>query len=1131
MKHSSRSTTHIRVIDEIPDALYERLDSGKTMQFRALQPKASPKTEGEKPDLEKIACAEGLNPSYDLLEVSSGEKKHHDTKIQTLMLNDDLDRRLRNLYERHYRLNLREYDINVLYAAFGFVEWYERNESKKFYAPLLLMQLNMDRRGYKNRDFNITSDGDPAIPNTTFSKKMETEYGVSLPEFKDDDMPESYFKKVQDILPEGFKVMRWVTIGIFPFHKIFMYRDLDPKNWPSNSLINHEIIARLLGGKESSGDSFHAKAPDIDKLTLDKKVPSIILDADSSQHSAIVDALSGKSFVIQGPPGTGKSQTIVNIIAACVAEGKSVLFAAQKKAALDVVAKRLRERDLGLLLFEPGIKKASVYENLKEASKNRKQDWGEQNEQLIKKIKSAHEEFLRRSNEINRYKDFLFKQSSLWGLTSEGLIWRYVRAHNQKKDDNLYKWSGDIPPEEKFDEDLKFVEDYCDSLEKVKHYPHPLGELRNVLPDHPNIYKLKHEVGNVIRQIEKLPDRYKEFLIKYFRFAAGIFSFFLMIFSYGNYRSACKTLREFNKEYNPKLSFWSDLENKLDKINSLTVEEAIDIIKRYKLERDFHGKGENVRRFLKEQRGKEKNAKANLEYSVVSQEARKLMQDVDIGNIKKSTDAFRKIDKEILNLEKECVLRMGLSKDIPAGVGEGSAKKRTDLHLIRHEIGKKRQVPLRDLIHRAKDALLAMKPVWLMSPIGVSQLLPQSANLFDVLIIDEASQMLQEDSLPAIVRAKQIIIVGDKEQLPPSKYFMTQNEPDEDDKDRDDPDKSILDLAEERWGSKHMLRWHYRSRHHSLIDFSNKNFYDNRLEVLPSPAESDKKGELGVKRIYVDDASYKTGEATNMKEAERVLEEAKRCMEENLDLSIGIVTSNIKQRDLIQDEFDRMAAHDSTIQSYLQRWGDTVEEFIIKNLENMQGDERDIIIISTVYGLDSDSEKKTVAQRFGPINKDTGHRRLNVLFTRAKRRLLLVTSLKPNDIKTPEKSHRGVNILKNYLEYAATGRLEVGRGEGEPDSDFEIAVGEVLEGWGYKPTYQVGVSGYRIDIGVKHEDYKYGYLAGIECDGRAYHSSRSARDRDRLRQEQLEALSMDDSSNWVDRSQQIAMRTQIGKRG
>jgi very-short-patch-repair endonuclease len=271
--------------------------------------------------------------------------------------------------------------------------------------------------------------------------------------------------------------------------------------------------------------------------------------------------------------------------------------------------------------------------------------------------------------------------------------------------------------------------------------------------------------------------------------------------------------------------------------------------------------------------------------------------------------------------------------------------------------------------------------------------------------------------------------------------------------------------------------------------------------VFPS-ARSHEVG-LGIEHVYVG-GKYVTGDGINPQEARAVVERARRSMEQFPDRSLGIATTNLRQRQLIIEELERVAATDKGISAYRAAWQDTLEPLFIKNLENVQGDERDVIIISTVFGQD---ENGKVAQRFGAINSEAGHRRLNVLFTRAKLQLILLTSLKPTEILPSGSTHRGVHVLKAFLEFAASSRQDPGMPTGiEADSDFEIHVARSLRAAGYEPVPQVGVRGYRIDIAVRHPEYAYGFLAGLECDGKTYHSGVTVRDRDRLRQEILEGL-------------------------
>lgn len=298
-------------------------------------------------------------------------------------------------------------------------------------------------------------------------------------------------------------------------------------------------------------------------------------------------------------------------------------------------------------------------------------------------------------------------------------------------------------------------------------------------------------------------------------------------------------------------------------------------------------------------------------------------------------------------------------------------------------------------------------------------------------------------------------------------------------------------------------RWHYRSRHESLIAFSNREFY-NDLIVFPSPLDpvrEKRRPKLGVYHHFVA-GKYKG--RVNIEEAQKVAEAAIDFMAAEPDKSLGIVTLNLSQREVLLEEMERLVQRKRSAQQFVERWEATLEPFFVKNLENVQGDERDVIFISTVYG--PDSATGIVKNTFGPINGKYGHRRLNVLFTRAKQRVEVYTSMRPDDIRPDEKSQRGVHVLKAYLEYAETGRLETGFTSGrEPDSEFEELVRDRLQEKGFEVVPQVGIAGYFIDLAVKHPK-RSGFVLGIECDGASYHSSRSARDRDRLRQQILERL-------------------------
>ena len=462
---------------------------------------------------------------------------------------------------------------------------------------------------------------------------------------------------------------------------------------------------------------------------------------------------------------------------------------------------------------------------------------------------------------------------------------------------------------------------------------------------------------------------------------------------------------------------------------------------------------------------------------------------------------FKELDQEILELNRLLIGSRLRKNQRPAGIRNGPRRNWTEMQLINVLLPQQKpRVKIRDLVRRAGRSLQALQPCFMMSPSSVAQFLEPGAIDFDIVIIDEASQMRPEEAIGAIARSRQSVVVGDPMQLPPTSFF---NRVDtlEEDLEEDLEDDSILDMALHSFTPYRDLRWHYRSRHHDLIRFSNKHFYEDRLIVFPSPANRDETDQ-GV-RYHKADATY-MGAGGNPHEAKMVAAAAIRALKERPDWSIGVVAVNREQTDLIRIEFDQMLLKDGAARKAWNDWEGTLYPGFIKNLENVQGDERDRIIISTVYGP---NEEGRVLQRFGPIINKNGHRRLNVLYTRAKQRVDLFSSMTASDVRIDDRSSLGARALHGYLDYAATLRLDSGTPTGrDPDSEFEIFVADALRAAGYEVIPQIGAGGYFIDLGVRHPSYLHGFLAGIECDGATYHSAKSAKDRDALRQGVLEDM-------------------------
>jgi transcription elongation GreA/GreB family factor len=468
-------------------------------------------------------------------------------------------------------------------------------------------------------------------------------------------------------------------------------------------------------------------------------------------------------------------------------------------------------------------------------------------------------------------------------------------------------------------------------------------------------------------------------------------------------------------------------------------------------------------------------------------------------------DEFKRLDREIISLRGKAIAYECCRKaSPPSGRNGARVDDRTEMVLLNYLMPQQRpRMPVRKILTRAGGSIQALKPCFMMGPQAVAQYLAPGAIKFDLVIMDEASQLKPEEAIGAIARGGQLVVVGDPKQLPPTSFFsrMTQDGDGGDDLFSTTDAESILDVCSSHFKPTRSLRWHYRSQHQSLIAFSNHNFYRGNLIIFPSPYGQG--GKLGVRAVYLADAIYEN--QTNLREAKRVVDAVVEHIATRADESLGIVTLNIKQRDLIAELLEERLQSVHGADSYRNQWAVEGQPLFIKNLENVQGDERDAIIISTTFGKPAGSS--VVRQNFGPISRQGGWRRLNVLFTRAKKSIALYTSLRPEDILMDGTTPDGTKALRNYLEYARTGSLttyeETGR---EPDSDFEISVMDMLKLRGYEVTPQLGVAGYRIDIAVKHPDAPGSYLAAIECDGASYHSALSVRDRDRIRQEILESL-------------------------
>lgn len=981
---------------------------------------------------------------------------------------------------RNARHSIEENGANTLFLTVGALKWIDDDCGNFHVAPILLIPVEISKA-----TLSIKATGEDITANLTLLEMLRQQYGISVPGL--DNLPESKghtdVRRVMNTIrravmeKKGWDVLDLMFIGNFTFNKFIIWNDIHTHR---SLLDSNPAVASLVEGKLKVKD---VRGGRDGSVGIDVLCPSgdILqpISADSSQLRAIRDAVDGRSFVMHGPPGTGKSQTITNIIANFLYRGKRVLFVSEKKAALEVVQKRLEEIGLDPFCLELHSNKARKGVVLAKLGATLEAGRGE-----------AQDGFKGEAEDFDGCKAFLNGHvEALHRVYPAGLsLYDCVSA--------------------------------CLSMdERLPSRRLPLSLLRGLTPA--GISSMSADVDDYVTAVRH----------------TGIDgSCQLLDLPLSEYTPAFqeKLVSDIERTLSRKgLRFWlacRRFERELGASVGTELSRSALASVRAKLARWLNGAGQ-MRNYAIYS-----NQRANicsLGLGAVADAYEK--GEVDSDHIK---DFFIKslhqsYAEMILGREKSLNLFCGdifestirKFRDMDAGFNELSRKQMyrkvastlpdpavaaadPEMAILKKAIrNNARGISLRNLFDKIPHLLPRLCPCMLMSPLSVSQYLQPDGGMFDLVIFDEASQLPTSEAVAAIARGRSLIVVGDPQQLPPTSFFERDNF-DEDNAEKEDLESILDECIALSLPSVH-LRWHYRSHHESLIAFSNCNYYDNRLLTFPS------NDDLATKVHFVEvNGVYDRGRTrTNEAEADALAAEVRRRLaDENLrGQSIGIVTFNVSQQHLVEKKIDEMLSKNKALARVA---AEQEEPIFVKSLENVQGDERDVILFSVGYGRD---KRGHMSLNFGPLNQDGGWRRLNVAVSRARCEMMVFSSVQPEDLIGDGYIARGVLDLRSFLRYARDGRecLDLPEAAEARRDVFVEKVAAEMRAEGANVRTGIGTSDFRVDIGVVDPSNPERYLYGIMCDGPMYASAQAARDREIIRPEVLQRLGWNIRRKWI----------------
>lgn len=1041
-------------------------------------------------------------------------------RLRTLVLakNGDEARRQCVAFYRQARSRYEETGIQTMYLGLGLVEHQETRSdvTKVRRAPVILHPVEMTRQTTTTGFRLAARDGRPEV-NTTLLEWLRVEHDVDigwdegLPEDDSGVDVDAIFHEVAtrlEALPQ-FALRESVVLGLFEFQKLGMW--LDIQRLIDDEELTGGALGELLGveGDAPLGGSF-VPAERLDEDFPPEALPAP-LAADSHQLAAVAAAQTGKSFVLDGPPGTGKSQTIANIIATAVANGRSVLFCAEKRAALDAVAARLEDNALDTWCLDLHAHGAAAGLAVRQVAASLERAFSTDGQSAARSQRLADRVVETRSR-LNDYAEALHRprgyQRSVFDAISlsgqEGSRIETELPDSPESEPQGIEGRIDVV------RDLAALARQCGkcAASEFRQVTSVRGaQVEQPLRDHAiAALEADRECANAAEARRMVRE-------------SGLRIWGRLTAWWADHRAhriRQSRLAEFanlatDAQNSAKAVVWDDWLGVLEAAAQPGA--ALRSWLLYAELRNAHPRLRVAIAAIDERPDGDVDtlvdrvrcgwwatwARRWMEADPVLQGFAGVRHDAIVESFRKAEDQWES-DGAAQWVTSMCDSRVDLP-DMESRNRDDTAR-RQEVRVIRREGQKSRRImPVRKLLAQCSDTVRQVKPCFLMSPLSVAQYLPTDSK-FDLLVMDESSQIRPWDALGVIARADQVILAGDDKQMPPTSFFdRTEDEDFDADEDEEDAAslESVLDMAFARSLPRRRLRFHYRSRYEDLIAFSNRRYYEGDLITFPDCS----RGERHV--TLVDPQGVYEGQQ-NQIEAKAVAEyvcEHVRDPERN-GLSVGVVTFNVKQQRLIEDLLDRARADDEELDARWDAGGCPAP--CVRNLETAQGDERDVIVLSITYAPDPLGRQRS---NFGPMNRQGGERRLNVAVTRSRHRMVVFSSLDPAQIRIGANTKQGVRDLKTFLEYAAGGTDALADEAigtlGGYESPLEEEIGAELEARGWRVDPQVGVSGYRIDLGVVDPRAEGRYLAGIEADGRQFHSANTARERDRLRQRILEA--------------------------